>query len=486
MSDLALQPSERDTGAGDPAEADPAARRLIGLALVAGLALEIGLRGGVDNAVVVAGLILVVTALIADGRVRRREARVMAMTAIVPVAFLAVRASPWLVWSNLGAAAALIAASVLYSRSGSVLDATLGRVLQRGVSALAGGIAGLAVVRAAAPRVTPGERDRLARLARALVVTLPVLCVLVALLASGDAVFASLLTPDVDLGPVAGHALLTLTLAPMVLALAVAASAPVTDGHRSGSFGATEVATMLALATVVLGLFVVSQLIAVTDAGRRLVESAGLTPAEYARSGFFQLCWAAGLLLAFLGLVRALATPQALEQRLVRGLGATVPSLAVGLVVVSLRRMALYDQAFGLTMLRLWVVGAAVWMGLVLVMTVVRSLGPRAGRSWLVAGAGIAAVALVLVADLGDPEAFVARHNLARAREGAELDIDYLAGLSDDAVPTLAGAIDVAAEPGAHDQLVDALRCAHQEKGVAALNLATARAADLRRDLCPT
>lgn len=486
MSDLALEPSHRDTGAHDPAGADPAPRRLVGIALVAGLALEIGLRGGVDNAVVGVGLILVVMSLVTDGRVRRREARLIAMAAILPVVFLSVRASPWLAWSNLGAAAALIAASVLYSRSGSVLDTTPSRVLRRGLSALERGVAGLAVVRAMAPRLTSRKRDRLARLARALVVTVPVLGVLIALLASADAVFAALLTPDVEVGPVAGHALLTLALTPVVLVLAAATSAPVADRPRSGGFGATEVATMLALAALVLGLFVVSQLVALTDAGQRLVESAGLTPAEYARSGFFQLCRAAGLLLAFLGLVRALATPRALEQRLVRGLGAVVPTLALGLVVVSLRRMALYDQAFGLTMLRLWVIGAAVWMGLVLVMIVVRNLGPDAGRSWLVAGTGLAGVALVLVADVGDPEAFVARHNLERARQGAELDVGYLSGLSDDALPTIAGAIDVAGDPGAQDQLVDALRCAHEEQGVAALNLATARAADVRRDLCPT
>ncbi len=485
MSDLALEPPGMYRAARDPATTDPALRRLVGLALVAGLALEMGLRGGTSNAVVAAGLILVVVVLVTDGRVRRREGRAMALAAVAPIAFLALRSSAWLAWSNLGAAAALIAASVLYSRSGSVLDATPGRVLQRGLSALGRGIAGLAVVRVLVPRMTSPERERLVRLARALVVTVPVLGVLVALLASADAVFASLLTPDIALAPLAGHALLVLALAPMVLCLAAAAAAPVTDRERNRGFGVAEVATMLALAAVVLGLFVVSQLLALTDAGQRLVESAGLTPAEYARSGFFQLCWAAGLLLAFLGFVRALATPQALEHRLVRGLGAAVPTLALGLVVVSLRRMALYDHAFGLTMLRLWVVGAAVWMGSVLVMTVVRNLGSHAGRSWLVAGAGMAAVVLVLAADVIDPEAFVARHNLERARQGADLDIDYLAGLSDDAVPTIADAAGDAIDPGTRDQLIDALPCDDHASGSAALNLATARAADARRDLCP-
>jgi len=486
--------------------AAPDARRLVGLALVTGLALEVGLRGGVTNAVVVSGLVLVVVALLTGGRVRRGEAHLLAVAAVLPIGFLAVRASPWLAWSNLGVAAALIGAAVLYSRSGSVLDATPGRMIQRGEAGLGRGLAGLTVVGAAAPRLTPHERHRLAGLARALVVAVPVLGALVLLLASADAVFASLLTPDVGLGRLSGHALLTLVLAPVVLVLAAAASAPLTDRPRRGGYGVVEVATMLGLAAAVLGLFVVSQLVALTDAGRRLVESAGLTPAEYARSGFFQLCWATGLLLAFLALVRALAAPEALAHPLVRGLGAAVPTLALGLVVVSLRRMALYDHAFGLTMLRLWVVGAAVWMGLVLVMTAARNLAPPTGPSWLVAGAGVAAVALVLAADVADAEAFVARHNIERAREGAELDLHYLAGLSDDAVPAIAaaGPLDgVAVTPAPQDrgdgrdgpvgqagQLAspspdDALRCGDDERGAAALNLAAARAADVRRDRCP-
>jgi hypothetical protein len=474
MTDVAVDPGERHAVARRDREAG-AAGRLVGLAFVAGLTLEIGLRGGVRNAVVVAGLALVAATLLTGGRLRRRQARVMAVATLVPVAFLAVRASPWLAWSNLAVGAALLGASVLYGATGTVLDATPRRVAQRGAAAVDGAVRRMASLPDVLPRTTPPERAQALRLAKALAVTLPVLGVLVALLASADAVFASLLTPDVNLGPLAGHVALALLLTLGVLILASAASTASEDWHGHGGFGPAEVATMLALAAFVLGLFVVSQLVALTDAGHRLVESAGLTPAEYARSGFFQLCWAAGLVLAFMWLVRSLAAPEALAAPIVRGLGATVPALALGLVVVSLRRMSLYDQAFGLTMLRLWVVGAAVWMGSVLVMTAVRNAGSPAGRNWIVAGAGISAAALVLMADVSNPEAFVARHNLARAREGAELDVSYLVDLSDDAVPVLADAL--GGKGGT-------LRCSPSRRGVAALNLAVSRADDVRRDLC--
>jgi hypothetical protein len=157
--------------------------------------------------------------------------------------------------------------------------------------------------------------------------------------------------------------------------------------------------------------------------------------------------------------------------------------LALGLVAVSLRRMALYDEAFGLTMLRLAVVGAAVWMGVVLLLIAARDLGLGAGRDWVVGGATIAALVVVLVADVANPEAFVVRHNVDRAAHGAELDAGYLLELSDDALPAYADARRDAT-PALRARLGLGLLCEDLLTGVADLNLSAARADDTRADLC--
>jgi hypothetical protein len=279
---------------------------------------------------------------------------------------------------------------------------------------------------------------------------------------------------------------LTVLLAAAVLCIGAAASSDACDSASVGRFGVTEVTTMLTLGATVLGLFVLAQLVALTDAGRRLVESSGLTPAEYARNGFFQLCWATALIVIFVTLVRALAAPEVLHRRLVRVLGGAVPLLATGLVVVSLRRMALYDRAFGLTMLRLWVIGAAVWMGAVLVMIAARNIGIGKARDWIVAGAGVAAFVLVIAADLANPEAFVVSHNVARLRAGAELDVHYLVGLSDDAVPAIAQASRSVEDPALREAIGAAVRCQDRRGGAANLNLGVARAAEARRAGCPS
>ena len=152
------------------------ARRVCALALVAGVVLEVGLRGGVHNAVVVAGLALVVATRLAGRRPRRTEARVAAVAALVPLLFLAVRASPWLAWSNLAAGAALLGASVLFGGSGSVVDTTPGRMARRAMAALEAAVAGLGVGAATSCRgPRPRRRPAPVRLGRALGVTVPVL-----------------------------------------------------------------------------------------------------------------------------------------------------------------------------------------------------------------------------------------------------------------------------------------------------------------------
>jgi hypothetical protein len=135
-------------------------------------------------------------------------------------------------------------------------------------------------------------------------------------------------------------------------------------------------------------------------------------------------------------------------------------------------------------MLRLWVVGAAIWMGAVLIMTAARNLGVGSDRHWLVAGAGLTVVVLVIVANVANPEAFVARHNLERAKDGAELDIGYLSELSDDAVPTIVGAIDRETDPARRAALRRALRCRDTSPGVASLNLAARQADAMRAKYC--
>lgn len=459
-----------------PTPADPSPGRLLVLSMGGGLALEAGLRGGAANAVVAAGVACLVAVLLLDRRLRRTASRRLALASLVPAAFLFVRASPWLAASNGGTIVGLLAMAVLFDRKGSRTDTGPGDLARRLGLALPTVLRAPSLLAPLRPTPSAESARRLARVGRAALVAAPVLGVIVVLLASADPVFASFLHPDLHLGPVAGHVAGAIVALAVLLAIVAAATADTDGPRRTGTFGAVEIATMLALTAGVLALFVVAQLVALTGAGKRLVEASGFTPADYARRGFFQLCWATALLLGLLALIERLSTAGVRENRAIRVLGAAVPLLALGLVAVSLRRMALYDQAFGLTMLRLWVVGAAAWFGIVLVLVALRNLGVGGDRRWVFAGAGLAMVALVVLADVADPEAFVVRHDVARARSGVVLDAGYLRHLSDDAVPAILAAEHGSPGPQAAQALRDAAACTDRRRGAAALNLAAVRA----------
>jgi hypothetical protein len=461
-----------------------APRLLLAIAVGGGIALDIGLRGGLRNAWVAAGLATAAGALLTGGRLPQRSARRMAALSLVPIAALALRASPWLALANLGAATSLLVGAVVLGRRGSLADVGPRLLVGRVGQAIAAGLAGPRVLGPALPSRSEATRSRTRAIVRSAAIAVPVLGVVMALLASADPVFAGIVTPDVDLGPTVGHLVLaSVGTVAVVLAVRSASVDPV-DREVSGSFGPVEVLTMLGLTAMVLGLFVVSQLLVAVGAADRVLASQGVSPAEYARGGFFQLCWASGILLVFLGGVRSLAAPGTFAVRPVRVLAGVVPLLAVGLVVVSLRRMAVYDRAFGLTMLRLSVVVVVLWIGAVLVMVAARNAGLGGDRRWIVAGAGVVGLALVLAADVANPERFVVDHNLHRARQGAALDVDYLAGLSEDATPALVRAVEAETEPELRAQLLTAVRCGDSPRGAEVWNLSVLRARSARERVC--
>ena len=94
----------------------------------------------------------------------------------------------------------------------------------------------------------------------------------------------------------------------------------------------------------------------------------------------------------------------------VLSLGVVVLTLA--LVVSAFHRLFLYEQAFGLTMLRLYAQSAIVWVGLVLVFLGVWIAGVGARRTWVWSAAGVTALLMLFAMNVLNPEAFVVRHNV--------------------------------------------------------------------------
>ena len=168
--------------------------------------------------------------------------------------------------------------------------------------------------------------------------------------------------------------------------------------------------------------------------GSALVQSdAHLTYAEYARHGFFELVAVTALTLPVLLLADwALAGR---GRRAFRWLAAALLVLLGVVIASALERLRLYVQHFGLTELRLYATGVVLWLAVVAGWFAVTVL--RGRRHAFAVGALVAGFAATLALNVLSPDALIARTNVTRPA----VDVSYLAGLSDDAVPTLVGRI---------------------------------------------
>jgi hypothetical protein len=246
-------------------------------------------------------------------------------------------------------------------------------------------------------------------------------------------------------------------------------------------------------ATVVLGslvalfcVFAAAQVVALSGGGGHVLRTAGLTYAEYARSGFFQLLAVAFLtLVAIVGLRAVTDLAGEGDRRRFTVLAEVAIGLTLVVVVVAVRRLALYQAAFGLTMLRLYSSVFALWVGVVVVLAGMAIVGVgrrRAGFPAATAGAGLV---LLLALNVVNPEAVVARHDVARAARAQRVDSAYLGQLSDDAVPALVDGLARLPEP-ARAQVLAAV-CAGSEPpagGLWATNASRRQAVAARRRVC--
>lgn len=186
--------------------------------------------------------------------------------------------------------------------------------------------------------------------------------------------------------------------------------------------------------------FLVAQATAMFGGHEYLRSTTGLTYAEYVHQGFGQLTVAATLTLVVVGLVARVASRATAQDRLWLRVGLGVLCLLTLVVVASaLYRMHLYQEAYGFTVLRVFVDAFELWLGLVFVMVLIA--GVRLQGAWIARGALIGAAVAVLGLAVMNPAAWVAQHNIDRYHATGKLDVAYLGQLGLDAAPTIAAGL---------------------------------------------
>ncbi len=238
--------------------------------------------------------------------------------------------------------------------------------------------------------------------------------------------------------------------------------------------GRVEWRLALGALNALFALFVAVQVAVLFGGDGYVRDAAGLTYAEYARSGFAQLVVVAILTLVVVGAaLRWASTERVRDARLLRALLAALCLLTLVVLASALHRLGLYERAFGFTRTRLAVHALLLFGGGQFALVLAALASGR--RGWLARATVLLGALAALAFWVSDPDRRIAEHNVERFDATGSIDVDELAGLSADAVPALARL----PEPlRARALAAQRSRLARGGDGFAGANLARGRARD--------
>ncbi|MEA2518565.1 MAG: hypothetical protein QOF49_645 [Chloroflexota bacterium] len=475
----------------------PAAIRILVAAAVTGLfaqALLFDSLLGINVPVLTIGLMAVACALRTHERpIDRADWWLPPATIILSLA-IAVRADPALLLLDLLAICALLGASVAAIGGAAVTRRSSVRIVELGFVVLGWLATGVLRAAVAASRSDAGADSVAATrrlppwagpVARGLLIAIPVLVVFAGLFSAADVAFDRLMTQlfrwDVDLGTLPLRLGLALFIAWGVGGLLAVAAGAIVDRDpvaarttdraarslgaaaaglpnpsvRDGEpfaiirLGSIEAVTILVAVDVLFAVFVLLQL-RYLFGGQDSLEVTGLPYAQYARSGFFELVWVAFLAGGLLALVHAVVARRSVA---LIGAGIGLAVLTAAVLVSALIRLRIYQDAYGWTELRFYVLASIVWLGIGIAITIALLVRDQMGS--LLHGLAIAAIVVLIGINAVGPSRVIAEENVARVLNPAlvppdgqtGLDVRYAALLGDDAVPALIRALPALDEP---------------------------------------
>ncbi len=195
-------------------------------------------------------------------------------------------------------------------------------------------------------------------------------------------------------------------------------------------------AIVLGQIMAVFGIYVLANRRALFEGHAHLRAAGTGTYAGYVHAGFIEVSLATLLAVVCVVGGHVLLRPRADAGRVAGGRGLVAIELGllglVGLTLAScVHRLALYEEAYGYTYLRLGVWLLQLGIGGLLALTAARCVARGTG-AWTSALAW-SAVLFTVVAGSVDADGWIARRNVERARAGAPMDVVYLGTLSEDA-----------------------------------------------------
>ena len=459
-------------------------RRILAAGLGLGLLCELVFDGrafGINVAFATAGLLAAAWLLRRSDRAPDPLDAWLPVSALILALLVAVRGDPFLALLDslvalacCGASAAAFSGLAVTRRTASVIALMGAWVMGTAVADPFRAVIECGPAPSSQPRRLP---DGVAAVVRGLVVAIPLAVIFAVLFASADPVFGralgTVLGFRIDLGELPGRVLFVVATGWLAAGL-VSVSArgiPAFEGASLGAasrtaltpdtrvLGLPEALVILVAVDLVIAIFVGLQF-AYLFGGRA---ANGMAYADYARRGFFELVAAACLSSVIVIVLESTVVRRSLAYLV--GLIALVALTGVVLASAALR-LRLYQDAYGWTEIRLYVLAAIVTIGLGLAAMAALVLADRS--RWIPHTLAVLGICSLVALNLVAPAAFVASQNVARVIDPslvppdghAGLDTEYLAVLPDDAIPVLVEALPRLPTEVA-DELTPILRARH-------------------------
>lgn len=195
-----------------------------------------------------------------------------------------------------------------------------------------------------------------------------------------------------------------------------------------------EMATALTLLNILFGAFVCVQ-IKYLFGGAQLVQiTSGLTFAEYARRGFFELCTVSVLMLPLLLSADAICPRASKKAKLVfNGLVSTTVLLLLTIVASAIERMQLYSSEYGMSELRFFTTAFMFYLATIFIAYLASVI--KAQRRIFVPATYALGLISIATLHVVNPEYQISQSNMSRPAD--KIDTQYLLSLSCDALPPI-------------------------------------------------
>ncbi|MDP1809033.1 MAG: DUF4173 domain-containing protein [Actinomycetota bacterium] len=296
------------------------------------------------------------------------------------------------------------------------------------------------------------DRDRASQIIRGVLLAVPVLILFILLLSSADLVFHKYASKLIDVQITPESVFRTILVLGATAAFIgtftylfikperIGAGEPANPDRQS--LGLIEGSILLGSVNALFLSFILVQ-VAYLFGGRRNIAVKGVTYAQYARRGFFELIAVAAISFLLIWLTEKYIFRRGEKHALSFTLlgGALIVQVIV-IMISAFKRLALYEGAYGYTVLRFYSHVFIIWLAVVFLLLLVK-IFTNEEENFFALRMFTSGLIFLAFLNFFNPDAFIAGQNIARYKETGKLDAWYLSRLSADALPETIKVLDI-------------------------------------------